>query len=389
MGIFNTRYLSKEQLQGFDNYKYSAVDTSPLAVYISHPFWNWLVNFYPLWIAPNLLTVCGWLMVMLGFVVVSFLDYDLNSNSLSESKSTLPIPNEVWLFCAICTFLGHTLDGTDGKQARRTGTSGPTGELFDHGLDSWSTVPFTVTIFSVFGRGEFSVNATHLLCILISVQIVFIVTHWEKYNTGILFLSWGYDASQYGLTAFYLLAYLVGYEWFKFYVFGELTFARCMEIGFYVCCVLSLLMSLYNIYKSYPNIYEACLPMLPAILLFSATLIWANYSPSILIERDPRSFFWTMGTVFSHIACRLIVAQMSHTRAAAINNLLIFYCIAVAVSVSGILTAIAELYFLRAVAVIVTVAHLHYGICVVRQLCRHFNIYAFSLSYLDTGKRRE
>lgn len=25
----------------------------------------------------------------------------------------------------------------------------------DHGLDSWSTVPFTITIFSIFGRGEF------------------------------------------------------------------------------------------------------------------------------------------------------------------------------------------------------------------------------------------
>lgn len=39
------------------------------------------------------------------------------------------VPNIVWLICASCTFLAHTLDGTDGKQARRTGASGPTGEL--------------------------------------------------------------------------------------------------------------------------------------------------------------------------------------------------------------------------------------------------------------------
>lgn len=39
------------------------------------------------------------------------------------------IPDWVWLLCSICTFLGHILDGTDGKQARRMGVSGPTGEL--------------------------------------------------------------------------------------------------------------------------------------------------------------------------------------------------------------------------------------------------------------------
>jgi len=33
----------------------------------------------------------------------------------------------------------QSLDAIDGKQARRTGTSNPLGELFDHGCDSIST----------------------------------------------------------------------------------------------------------------------------------------------------------------------------------------------------------------------------------------------------------
>lgn len=36
-------------------------------------------------------------------------------------------------------FLYQTLDAIDGKQARRTGSSTPLGELFDHGCDSVST----------------------------------------------------------------------------------------------------------------------------------------------------------------------------------------------------------------------------------------------------------
>lgn len=33
------------------------------------------------------------------------------------------------MLTAICTYTGYTLDGTDGKQARRIGASGPVGEL--------------------------------------------------------------------------------------------------------------------------------------------------------------------------------------------------------------------------------------------------------------------
>ena len=82
----------------------------------------------------------------------------------------VPVPGVVWLLVAVLLFLSHTLDGIDGKQARRTGSSNPLGELFDHGLvklenprsiftscfllslDSWATIFITGAIYSVFGR---------------------------------------------------------------------------------------------------------------------------------------------------------------------------------------------------------------------------------------------
>uniref|UniRef100_A0A915CCT7 Ethanolaminephosphotransferase 1 n=1 Tax=Parascaris univalens TaxID=6257 RepID=A0A915CCT7_PARUN len=395
MGLFDAHYLSERQIKGFDTYKYSSVDTSPISNYISHPFWNWLVKFYPLWLAPNVLTLTGFLFVMLGFFIVSFLDYDLDANS--NFASPRAIPNWIWLFIAILTFTAHTLDGTDGKQARRTGSSGPIGELFDHGLDSWSTVPFTITIFSIFGRGEFSVSLIRLLCILISVQVIFIVTHWEKYNTGILYLSWGYDASQYGLAGFYLLTYFVEYEFYKFYVFKSVTFAVCFEAGFYVVCIISLIMSIYNMCVSYfvdktarqENLYEACVPMFSSIVLFAMSLCWAKYSPSNIIDQDPRIFFWTMGTVFSNIACHLIIAQMTQTRADPFNLLVCVYCTVAFVALFGHIGAERELFALRLLAVAITLAHLHYSICLVRQLCNRFNIEAFSLQYLQKNRPQE
>ena len=50
-------------------------------------------------------------------------------------------------------------DGVDGKQARRIGVSGPLGELFDHGLDSYIVFLIPYSLISVYGRDPvFSVS---------------------------------------------------------------------------------------------------------------------------------------------------------------------------------------------------------------------------------------
>ncbi|GBP80011.1 Ethanolaminephosphotransferase 1 [Eumeta japonica] len=82
------------------------------------------------------------------------------------------------------------LDGIDGKQARRTGTSGPLGELFDHGLDSYSVVLIPTCVYSLFSS---DLSRLRFFLLLWNIFINFYLTHWEKYNTGVMFLPWGYD----------------------------------------------------------------------------------------------------------------------------------------------------------------------------------------------------
>lgn len=48
-------------------------------------------------------------------------------------------PLWAYLLCAVGLFIYQSLDAIDGKQARRTNSSSPLGELFDHGCDSLST----------------------------------------------------------------------------------------------------------------------------------------------------------------------------------------------------------------------------------------------------------
>ena len=47
--------------------------------------------------------------------------------------------------------LEQTLDAVDGKQARRTGSQSPLGELFDHGCDSLSTIFLSLSVMLTVG----------------------------------------------------------------------------------------------------------------------------------------------------------------------------------------------------------------------------------------------
>ena len=56
------------------------------------------------------------------------------------------IPSWTFFFAAFCIFVYSTLDAIDGKQARRTKSSSPLGQLFDHGCDSFSITFFMLAI---------------------------------------------------------------------------------------------------------------------------------------------------------------------------------------------------------------------------------------------------
>lgn len=215
MKIFDYRYLSQDQLKRCDTYKYASIDTSPLSQYVMHPFWNCAVKLVPMSIAPNVLTLAGFSCTLLSALLLSYYDYQFKASSDDFRHITEPIPALVWLVCAINLFLAHTLDGIDGKQARRTKATGPLGELMDHGVDSWTAVFIPMYVYSFFGSADASFGPHRMLLIIWSVFLTFYVTHWEKYNTNILYLPWSYDFSQIFLFICSLATYVGSYKIWK------------------------------------------------------------------------------------------------------------------------------------------------------------------------------
>ncbi|XP_072913146.1 ethanolaminephosphotransferase 1 isoform X2 [Hemitrygon akajei] len=360
--MFSYEYVTEEQLAGFDKYKYSAVDTNPLSVYVMHPFWNSVVKILPTWLAPNLLTFCGFMLLVLNFCMLAYFDYDF-----------------------------YASDGVDGKQARRTNSSTPLGELFDHGLDSWACIFFVVTVYSIFGRGEAGVSVFTLFLILWVVLFSFILSHWEKYNTGILFLPWGYDISQVTISIVYIITAIVGVEAWYGPIFLNFQYRDLFTTMILSCAfIVTFPVSLYNVFKAYRSgtlkqhsFYEAMLPFVSPVLLFSLCLLWVRISPYDVLEKHPRILYFLVGTAFSNITCKLIVCQMSNTRCQPLSCLLLPLAVGVLFVISGTLHD-NEYYLLIILTTVVTAAHIHYGVCVVNQLSKHFNIYAFSLKKPNT-----
>ncbi|KAI1287612.1 Ethanolaminephosphotransferase 1 [Halotydeus destructor] len=383
----NSKYLAEEHLKGFEKYKYSSVDTSPISNYVMHPFWNQTVKLVPRWVAPNLLTFTGFLFTILNTYLLSHYDYYFYASS-DKYPDYKPVPKWVWLLCAFGHFMAHTLDGIDGKQARRTGSSGPLGELFDHGVDSWTSVLIPICIYSLFGRSDYSLEPFRMLMTTWTIFLTFYISHWEKYNTGILYLPWSYDVTQITLLVMFLVTYVHGHTYWKFILPPyQLTSGQLLEIvSHFGSFGLSVPVTLYNVYVSYSSnslkkksVGEAFRPLVPFAILFVSTTSWAYFSPNRVLEKDPRMFIFMTGTVFSHIACRLIVSQMSSTRCEAFNWLLW----PLSSAVLGVFTLEAvrkqEMQLLRLITAFVTIAHIHYGVCVVRQMCHHFRINCFSL----------
>ena len=89
--------------------------------------------------------------------------------------------------CAVGFFLYQSLDAIDGKQARRTNTSSPLGELFDHGCDAISGFTVVMSALSAVGIQEFPRLGLGFALLLMVLNYCY---HWQTYVSGVLHFKW-------------------------------------------------------------------------------------------------------------------------------------------------------------------------------------------------------
>ncbi|KAK6949398.1 hypothetical protein Daesc_009473 [Daldinia eschscholtzii] len=168
--------ISDDALIHLKSYKYSAVDKSPISNYILRPYWNAFVELLPLWLAPNMVTLIGFMFILVNIALLVIFMPDLVG----------PGPSWLYFSFAFGLFMYQTMDNVDGKQARRTGTSSGLGELFDHGIDS-----LNCTLGSLLETGAMALGTSKsgVFTALCPCLPMFFST-WETYHTHTLYLGY-------------------------------------------------------------------------------------------------------------------------------------------------------------------------------------------------------
>jgi phosphatidylglycerophosphate synthase len=163
--------LEEEKMgRALKGYVYSSPPITLAEAAFLNDFWTWCAEHYPLWLAPNLITFIGFAFMLAGtvflFVASPRLDGSLGPRGLC--------------FVAFCHWMYQTMDGSDGKQARRTRSGGPLGHVIDHGVDA-----LTSTIVCLFGAEimGYSFEFSGMLILLLA-QIGFFTSNLTLIHTG-------------------------------------------------------------------------------------------------------------------------------------------------------------------------------------------------------------
>eukprot|EP00899_Mesostigma_viride_P023853 jgi/Mesvir1/4652/Mv03467-RA.1 len=392
-------YVSAQGLAGLDRYKYSSIDNSPLSKYVMHPFWDAVVRLLPRTLSPNMMTLLGFLLSLSIPLLLAWFD------PFMECKE---VPPWVWLFSAAAHFAAHTLDGCDGKQARRTGSSTPLGELIDHGMDSMAVTLQTVSMCALLCTTPFQ-----LALAVCAAQSGFYIVHWEKYLTGVLFLPWAYDASQLLETIVYLVTAARGRSiWHSpLFQFPGITLGGVAVppmslngvdlffIGTLFFAALQQLASPFNVIcsgkmrgKGLTGWLSGLLPLIPIISLQSLMALWvlksgssqpgASITATSTLGRSPWIAVACAGLIFSNMTSRLVVSAMTSQRHRVTENWLVFaLALAVLAAVTGTVPPHQQASLLLApLTAVALAAHIHYWVGVTSDICKHLNIYCFIIT---------
>lgn len=192
--------LDKNGLENIAEHKYVSGIYTPLDN-ILDPWWFWLTYKLPLWLAPNLVTLTGFLPMMACYGLAWYYSPDFDT----------PPPRWLYFLMSFSLFFYQTMDAMDGKQARRTKESTPLGQLFDHGCDCLACLSHhsMAAVFVLSG------GTTWTLWGMAVLQTSFFMAQWQEHYTGILCTSTcnntiGVTETQYGLIFLMAFSGIIG-----------------------------------------------------------------------------------------------------------------------------------------------------------------------------------
>ena len=297
-------YISASGLSHLVAYKYRSGLSGFLDRVVMTPFWEWAVTLMPSWLAPNLITVVSLLCASFAYLLLAW-----HTPGMRGSP-----PAWAFLLAALFMFLYQTLDAIDGKQARRTGSSSPLGQLFDHGCDAICAVFHGLFLSSTLNSGA---SVLSLLCLMFAI-VPFFVSNWEEASTHFMrFGIIGVTEAQFSSMGVLAATGLLGSGIWDYRPLDLLSMrAVFVLVGcsglLYQCCSSAVLVW-HHLQQPGATAFDrrqalASIGQFALFLLLSALCV---LSPSRLFSLHPELLLWLIGLLSAYQVSRLIICHVT------------------------------------------------------------------------------
>lgn len=300
--------LNERQLKRLSEHKYSAQCVSILDPCFQ-VYWRWLVEQLPMWLAPNTITISGlFINVATSLLLIWY---------CPQAKGEAPW----WAFVlsAVGLFVYQSLDAVDGKQARRTKSASPLGELVDHGCDSVSMV---IMILAICIAIELGTHPVWMFFMSFMAVFMFYCAHWQAYVSGtIKFGTVDVTEIQIAGMVIFMISGIFGVQIWSLQVPYFNVSLKAVVFG------VSVVGSIYVLSTIFIQIYEGgkgkngstvagtsvLSPLFPIAVMLYMAYLTARISSTNLFQKHPCLFVMAFGMACSKITIKLVVGCMTRS----------------------------------------------------------------------------
>ncbi|XP_020296550.1 cholinephosphotransferase 1 isoform X5 [Pseudomyrmex gracilis] len=378
MQFYKEKLLSPGQLKRLSEHKYSCTSNSLLDGLLQ-PWWDWLVSKVPLWLAPNLITVLGLIVNIVTTLILVYYSPDARAEA----------PRWACFLCALGLFIYQSLDAIDGKQARRTGTSTPLGELFDHGCDSISTVFVALSACIAVQLGYYP---TWMFFQCFCAMTLFYCAHWQTYVSGSLrFGKVDVTEAQFTIIGIHMISAIFGPEIWMMelpYTGTEVkVFPLWAAVGIAILLAQSSISVILagGVGKNGSTVAGTSVlsPIIPFSFVIVPAFIIYRKSAEHVYENHPALYILAFGMVAAKVTNRLVVAHMTKNEMQYLDSSLIGPAMLFLNQYFNFF--IKEYYVLWLCFIWVTLDLLRYSAQVCLEICDHMKIKLFRIPCNQTS----
>ncbi|EFA75797.1 CDP-alcohol phosphatidyltransferase [Heterostelium album PN500] len=373
MDVVFAPYVSERARSNIKQYKYQGCDHSIIANRVLQPFWRWAVEWLPMWMAPNLITLIGFFFIIASYLVTLWYTPSFEGSA----------PGWTYIFHLVCIFVYQTMDAIDGKQARRTNSSSGLGELFDHGCDAITTFLVLISFLSSIQAG---VNGSSLFNVMF-ILVAFYFTQWEQYHTGVMELGFiGVTEGHLFMMLGHFITYLFGPSiWFTTYtLFGyTIQFNAIPLFSSNLTALITIITNIITVIKSKPkNPIVSVIQIVPILFVLYVSMTWASNSTALVLQNNPHVYMCTFGFIVAFLVGRIVLARICCDSFFPFQ-VIIFPLLVPLLSYSfgiNLFSFINESLFIQLYCIGTIIIYIHFANVVITALCKVLQIQCFKLN---------